>query len=126
MNDTKILNTTEFTYEIEMLLKNCEKYLIILSPYLKINPRLSFIISNIKVKTYLIYRDTDLKNIEPLKLNDNITIVQSKNLHAKAYINENNAIIGSLNLYDYSQVNNFELGVKISKKENLEQFNKLL
>lgn len=38
-----------------------------------------------------------------------------KNLHAKCYLNEAACIIGSLNLYDFSQVNNNEMGVWIDK-----------
>jgi hypothetical protein len=34
-----------------------------------------------------------------------------QNLHAKCYLNERYAIITSMNLYDFSQVNNNEMGV---------------
>ncbi len=38
-------------------------------------------------------------------------IILSQNLHAKCYLNEKAAIITSMNLYDFSQVNNNEMGV---------------
>ena len=38
-----------------------------------------------------------------------------KNLHAKCYLNESTCIISSLNLYEFSQVNNNEMGVLIEK-----------
>lgn len=41
-----------------------------------------------------------------------------KNLHAKCYINESSCIITSLNLYEFSQVNNNELGVHVSREED--------
>ncbi len=34
-----------------------------------------------------------------------------QNLHAKCYLNERYAIITSMNLYDFSQINNNEMGV---------------
>ena len=39
-----------------------------------------------------------------------------KDLHAKCYLNEREAIITSMNLYEFSQVNNNEMGVYIDKE----------
>ena len=41
-----------------------------------------------------------------------------KNLHAKCYLNEESCIVSSLNLYEFSQVNNNEMGILISKDED--------
>ena len=41
-----------------------------------------------------------------------------KNLHAKCYINESTCIISSLNLYEFSQVNNNEMGILIEKDQD--------
>ena len=38
-------------------------------------------------------------------------------LHAKCYLNEQAAIITSLNLYEFSQQNNEEMGVYIENKD---------
>jgi len=43
-------------------------------------------------------------------------IFTCKNLHAKCYLNENTAIITSMNLYDYSQTHNREIGIKVEKE----------
>lgn len=45
-----------------------------------------------------------------------------KNLHAKCYLNEAECIISSLNLYEFSQVNNNEMGISIRKYEDVEVF----
>jgi len=37
----------------------------------------------------------------------------SKNLHAKCYLNEDKMIISSMNLYEFSQQNNREMGILI-------------
>lgn len=43
-----------------------------------------------------------------------------KNLHAKCYLNENEAIITSMNLYEFSQMNNNEMGIHLTKSGNPE------
>ncbi len=51
----------------------------------------------------------------------NLTFIRTsfcKNLHAKCYLNENECIITSLNLYEFSQVNNNEMGVLIYRNED--------
>ena len=45
-----------------------------------------------------------------------------KNLHAKCYLNEESGIITSLNLYEFSQVNNNEMGVQIRRSEDSELY----
>jgi len=51
----------------------------------------------------------------------NLTFIRTsfcKNLHAKCYLNENECIITSLNLYEFSQVNNNEMGVLIYRNDD--------
>ena len=45
-----------------------------------------------------------------------------KNLHAKCYLNESLCIITSLNLYEFSQVNNNEMGVLIQRSEDTDLY----
>ena len=40
-----------------------------------------------------------------------------KNLHAKCYLNGNRALLTSMNLYEFSQVNNHEIGVLVVREE---------
>lgn len=40
-----------------------------------------------------------------------------KNLHAKCYLNEELCIVTSLNLYEFSKVNNNEMGVLLRRSE---------
>jgi len=47
----------------------------------------------------------------------NVQVYEIKNLHAKCYLNENTAIITSMNLYQFSQENNREMGIKVEKNE---------
>ncbi len=41
-----------------------------------------------------------------------------KNLHTKCYMNENMCIVTSLNLFEFSQVNNNEMGILIQRAED--------
>ena len=43
-------------------------------------------------------------------------------LHAKCYLNEELCIITSLNLYEFSQINNNEMGVLIRRSEDAELY----
>ncbi len=48
-----------------------------------------------------------------------------KNLHAKCFLNESEALITSMNLYEFSQVNNEEMGILISKASDPELYGKV-
>lgn len=52
-----------------------------------------------------------------------VKISSCENLHAKCYLNENTAIITSMNLFQYSQQNNKEMGIKVEKKTEPELYN---
>ena len=45
-----------------------------------------------------------------------------KNLHAKCYLNEDSCIISSLNLYEFSQVNNNEMGILVKKDDDTDVY----
>jgi len=46
----------------------------------------------------------------------------SKNLRAKVYLNESLDVIDSMNLYDYSELNNKEMRMPFSRDSNYEIF----
>ncbi|MDO8724759.1 MAG: hypothetical protein Q7J35_01660 [Candidatus Methanoperedens sp.] len=48
-----------------------------------------------------------------------------KDLHAKCYFNEKEAIITSMNLYMFSQQNNVEMGIYISKEKDEDLYNQV-
>ena len=49
-----------------------------------------------------------------------------KNLHAKCYLNENEALLTSMNLYEFSQINNNEMGILVSRENEPELYNEIL
>jgi hypothetical protein len=74
-----------------------------------------------KIDIKVLYRpkkDSELNDNDMyflLKKLNNANIYALDNLHAKCYLNENTAIITSMNLYQHSQENNWEMGIKIEK-----------
>src|SRR5207248_768902 len=45
------------------------------------------------------------------------------NLHAKCYLSEASALVTSMNLYEFSQVNNHEMGISLTKAEDPALYN---
>jgi phosphatidylserine/phosphatidylglycerophosphate/cardiolipin synthase-like enzyme len=55
----------------------------------------------------------------------NADVFALDNLHSKCYLNENTAIITSMNLYQHSQENNWEMGIKIDKSTESDIYEKI-
>lgn len=116
----KFLNTSGTTYHLEELIKKASERLILISPYLKLNERVKELLEDknrLKIDIRIIYGKSDLQpeEINWLKNLEYARTSFCKNLHAKCYLNENECIITSLNLYEFSQINNNEMGVLISR-----------
>ncbi|WP_201512277.1 phospholipase D family protein [Psychrobacter alimentarius] len=119
----KFLNSSGTTYHLEELIKNASDRLIIISPYLKLNERIKELLEDrnrLKIDIRIVYGKNDL-HPEEINWLKNLTFIRTsfcKNLHAKCYLNENECIITSLNLYEFSQVNNNEMGVLIYSNDD--------
>lgn len=124
----KFLNTTGVSYHLEELIKGTKDRLILISPYLQFTDRIKEHLSNLNIQKRdirIVYRENKLQLEENNWLESQIGIRTSlcKNLHAKCYINENEAIITSMNLYEFSQQNNNEMGIYISKEQDTDLYN---
>ena len=122
----KFLDTTGISYHLEQLIKSAEERLVIISPFLKINDRIKELLEDknrLKLDIRVIYGKNELvpEQNNWLRTMDSIRTSYCKNLHAKCYVNEKEALITSMNLYDFSQANNNEMGIYIlrSEEENL-------
>ena len=127
----KFLNTTGVSYLLEELIKGTKDRLILISPYLQFNDRIKEHLNNLNIQKRdirIIYRENKLQMEENNWLESQIGVRTSicKNLHAKCYLNENEAIITSMNLYEFSQANNNEMGIHISKANDPELYNATL
>lgn len=116
----KFLNTKKAVSEIEDLIKDAGQTLILISPYFKLSKDFKELLSyrNGKDKiTTVIYGKSEL-NPDEMKFLESLQFVILKykdELHAKCYLNDEKMIITSLNLYDFSMINNKEMGVLIEK-----------
>ncbi|OIN06062.1 phospholipase D family protein [Oceanisphaera psychrotolerans] len=119
----KFLNTSATNYYLEELIKNSSERLILISPFLKLNDRIKELLEDknrLKIDVRIVYGKSELQpeEINWLKELSFIRTSFCKNLHAKCYINEESCIITSLNLYEFSQVNNNEMGIAVSRTED--------
>jgi RNA polymerase-binding transcription factor DksA len=126
----KFLNTTGVSYHLEELIRNTKDKLILISPYLQFTDRIKEHLANLNVQKKdirIVYRENKLQMEENNWLESQIGIRTSicKNLHAKCYINEEEAIITSMNLYEFSQMNNNEMGIFVSKKDDETLYNEI-
>jgi len=123
----KFLDTTGVSYHLQQLINNANEKLILISPFLKINERIRQSLEDkdrLKIDIRIIYGKNELQPEENNWLRSLQSIRSSfcKNLHAKCYMNENEAIITSMNLYEFSQINNNEMGIYLSKSEDSELY----
>ncbi|WP_317131383.1 phospholipase D family protein [Maribacter sp. ACAM166] len=89
-----------------------------ISPYLKLSDQVRELLNDKereKVDVRIIFGKQELAPKEMAFLEDlkYIRLYFSKNLHAKCYLNESKMIIASMNLYEFSQQNNREMGILI-------------
>ncbi len=123
----KFLNTSATNYFLEEMIKDAKDRLILISPFLKLNDRMKELLSDknrLKIDVRIVYGKSELQPEEINWLKE-LTYIRTsfcKNLHAKCYLNEELCIITSLNLYEFSQVNNNEMGVLMRRSEDAELY----
>lgn len=127
----ELLNTTELNYEIEKMFRSERQFILILSPYLDLTDKIQSILSLSQAKVVIIYREIE-KESKKIKIDEFKTAMPKvefyciPNFHAKAYITSGIFIVTSLNLYEYSQINNFELGIILKDISYNKMIGKLL
>lgn len=116
----KYLRTSGISSNLEDLIREAKERLYIVSPYLKLSDNIKELLNDKekeKVEIRIVFGKQELSPTE-LEYIGNLRYVRlyfSKNLHAKCYLNEKRMIITSMNLYEFSQQNNREMGVLIER-----------
>ncbi|MCP2045052.1 phospholipase D family protein [Pontibacter sp. HSC-36F09] len=123
----KFLRTAGISYKIEDIIVNAKEELVIVSPYLKISNNLFERLkekSDDGVRIDFVYGKSELLPVERRKIEGlrTINLYFHENLHAKCYYNEQEMIITSMNLYEFSEKNNREMGVFISRADDLQLY----
>jgi phosphatidylserine/phosphatidylglycerophosphate/cardiolipin synthase-like enzyme len=124
----EFLNTTGVSHYLTKLINNANDKLYLISPYLQLNNQLKLSLEDrhkFSIDIIIIYgKVSDLNPDDSSWLHSmpGIKLLFHKDLHAKCYFNENEAIITSMNLYMFSQQNNVEMGIYISKEKDPELY----
>lgn len=129
----QFLDTQAISNELMKLIKDAKEKIILVSYSFKVNPQIQ---ERLKTKSaqgllseiVIVYGKTELKKAELawIKEIQDLKIYEKSNLHAKCYLNEEKAIICSMNLYDYSQQNNIEMGILITKDDDKQAYQELM
>ena len=109
-------------HRIEQILRQAGERVWIVTPYLRTNPRLRQMLEEVRnsVDVRIVCREQKMDPHEGawLERHPNIRVMTCPELHAKCYMSESEAVIGSMNLYEHSQVRNYELGVGITRQQD--------
>lgn len=126
------LTTKQIAAHLEQIIVDAKQQLFLVSPYIKadrqIRERLvSQANSNSEVRISVIYGKKELpaKEWDWLKDLPSVELRFRQDLHAKCYLNEQVALVTSMNLYDFSEVNNDEMGILVSAKDDRQLYNKV-
>ncbi len=121
----EFLTRKGIVYYLDKIIEEADRELVLISPYIKADDETKNLL---KAKTrattiHVIYGKKELKPAEKSFL-DSLGIASSflKNLHAKCYLNENEALLTSMNLYQFSQEHNDEMGILVSRQDDEELY----
>lgn len=115
----EFLTTAEISARLQKIIRESDDRLVLISPYLKINPRIKELLaqkSQTRTHVRVIYGKSELQPEEQewIDANPHIELFYRKSLHAKCYLNEKEALLSSMNLYEFSEQNNDEMGIVVS------------
>jgi len=125
----EFLDTNATSSELSKMISRSKEKLHVVSPYLQMSDRIKILIQQVekaspKIDIKILYRSDKDSKINDKDMDfllnqlNNANIYALDNLHAKCYLNEDTAIITSMNLYQHSQENNWEMGIKIDKSND--------
>lgn len=102
------------------IINEAEREMVIIVPYIKTSENMYQALLEADsrgVESLIVYREESLKPAEKQKLKaiHNLNLLHHPNVHAKCYMNESHLLITSMNLYEYSELNNREMGILIEK-----------
>jgi phosphatidylserine/phosphatidylglycerophosphate/cardiolipin synthase-like enzyme len=122
----EFLDTTAISHQIEQLIKSARQEITLISPYLRLRERVRQLIGDalaLGVAVNIVYGKKEAcKEVERLRTLNGINVAFCENVHAKCYLNEEAGIVTSLNLYDFSQGNNQEMGILFRRSSDAELY----
>lgn len=127
---SEFLRTSKISSKIEEIIVTAKEEIILISPYLQLSRILLERLierggEGIKIRFVFRKEKVHQEQVALLKKVPNIKIFSLENLHAKSYTNEKMAIVTSMNLYDFSERNNREIGISFDKTNDQALYNEL-
>ncbi len=127
----EFLKTAGVNYRLEEIITGADERLVIISPFLRINKRMKGLLeerNRLKIDIRVVYGKSELQpdEISWLESMDSIRTSFCRDLHAKCYLNEHYALLTSMNLYEYSQVNNYEMGILVNRRDEPALYEEIL
>lgn len=127
----KFLTTRKSSSSLEDIIDDAKSHLVLISPFVKIPDTLFRCLQDADKKGVDIILVHGKKDLEPevkaqLARLENITVRFLENLHAKCFYNEKQMVITSMNLYDFSEVNNEEMGILLNVADDASTFEEAL
>lgn len=118
----EFLTTSGIAHHIENIIKKASSQITLVTPYLKLT---SNFIERLKdadekgIQITILYGKDQLSqhaqgSIDQIK---NLNLYFYQNLHAKCYYNDSLMVLASMNLYEFSEKNNREMGILIHSDE---------
>jgi phosphatidylserine/phosphatidylglycerophosphate/cardiolipin synthase-like enzyme len=117
------LDTHGIANGLNQVIAKADKHILLVTPYISF-PAILFErlldADERGVETTIVFGKTRLKNreLENMVQLENLSLFYLENLHAKCYSNEKLMVISSMNLYDYSEKNNREMGIQLTQQED--------
>lgn len=123
----QFLTTSGTSHLIEDIIIKAKSELVLITPYLKLSRILFERLTEANhrgVRIRLVYGKSELHANERRQLDalTNIELLFLGNLHAKCYFNESTLIVSSMNLYEFSEKNNREMGIVLTRRDDEECF----
>lgn len=126
----EFLTRKSTTAGIESVIRNAKEWILLISPYLQFDDDIKRRIEGTRHlhNVAVVYGKKKLQSEEDswLKSIEWIETKFCKTLHAKCYLNEKEAILTSMNLYEYSQENNREMGIRVSLEDDPELYEEIV
>lgn len=113
------LNREKFNFWIPKLITQSDEEVLLIVPYIQTSDTVFKALQKANrdhKRIVIVYRENKLNDKEKKKLLalENVDLLHHPNIHCKCYYNGDLLIIGSMNLYEYSEKNNREMGTIFS------------
>ena len=116
----EFLTTHGISDRLQRIIREAKEVLVLVSPYLQTNPKIRELLelksrSNTHIRVIYGKRDLRPEEQEWIETIPSIELCFRQPLHAKCYLNEKEAILTSMNLYQFSELHNDEWGILVPK-----------